>query len=217
MTEPTMGGYMEKIRAELLVNAFSGTNDEDVVDYIAKVLEILHLIKIPNVDPNQLRLHVFPISLSEAASKWRNDEIDGTITTWAELTVIFFHKYYPLSRTSTMVINDEDDGPDYLDFINWLGSKFRNHWRMDGKTKNALWEFWIKGGDKEILMDNMESGDDECEESEIINHLNVDVNSNNNPYLDVRRMFMSNNKGNNNDTTQLGVEYFDMPINYVDH
>nr|GEU93524.1 SGNH hydrolase-type esterase domain-containing protein [Tanacetum cinerariifolium] len=139
MTEPTMGGYMEMIRAELRANTLSGTNDEDVVDHIAKVLEILDLIKIPNVDPDQLRLYVFVISLSAGA---------------------FF--------------DDEDGGPDYLDFINWMGSKFKNHRRMDRKTKNTLWEFWIKGGDKEILMYDIESSDDEWEES---NNTNANADS----------------------------------------
>nr|GEU75332.1 hypothetical protein [Tanacetum cinerariifolium] len=164
MTKPTMGGYMEMIREELRANTLSGTNDEDVVDHIAKVLEILDLIKIPNVDPDQLRLHVFAISLSEGACKWWNDETDGTVTTWVELTDIF-HKYYPLSSTGMIVFDDEDGGPDYLDFVNWMGSKFRNHRRMDRKTKNTLWEFWIKGGNKEILMYDIELSDDEWEES----------------------------------------------------
>ncbi|GJX36199.1 retrovirus-related pol polyprotein from transposon TNT 1-94 [Tanacetum coccineum] len=47
----------------------------------------------------------------ETASKWWKDEMDGTITTWVELTEKFFHKYYPLSRTM-MVIDNEDDGGD---------------------------------------------------------------------------------------------------------
>ncbi|GKC14140.1 hypothetical protein Tco_1010922 [Tanacetum coccineum] len=63
-----------------------------------------------------------------------------------------------------MVIDDEADGPDYLYFINFLNAKFKNHRRIDGKTKNALWEFWIKGGDDEVLNDDIISSDDEREE-----------------------------------------------------
>ncbi|GKF87788.1 hypothetical protein Tco_0258665, partial [Tanacetum coccineum] len=68
---------------ELRANVFSGGNDEELIDHIAKALKILELVKIPNVDPHQLRQHVFLISLTRAASKWWKDAMDGTITTWA--------------------------------------------------------------------------------------------------------------------------------------
>ncbi|GKD79332.1 hypothetical protein Tco_1341953, partial [Tanacetum coccineum] len=148
MTEPALGEYMVEVRVDY------GSNTTNQVDHTTKVLAILELIKILNVDPNQLRMHVFPLSLTGATQKWWIDEVDGKITTWGELTEKFFHKYYPLSHTrkNSLISDDVDDGLDYIDFINWLNSKFRNHRRMDGITKNALWDFWTKGGDDEVLM-----------------------------------------------------------------
>ncbi|GJT97542.1 hypothetical protein Tco_1093060 [Tanacetum coccineum] len=55
-------------------NAFNGIDGGDVIDHTAKVLEILEWIKIPNVDKDQLRLHVFPISLSGHAKEWWDNE-----------------------------------------------------------------------------------------------------------------------------------------------
>nr|GEX57832.1 hypothetical protein [Tanacetum cinerariifolium] len=78
-------------------NSFNGMDESDVTDHIAKVLEITKWIKIPNVDKDELRLHVFSKSLSGDAEKWWNSE--GTTTTWKELTDKFFHKYYLLSHT----------------------------------------------------------------------------------------------------------------------
>ncbi|GJT73051.1 hypothetical protein Tco_1032337 [Tanacetum coccineum] len=155
-------------------NAFNRINGDDVVDHTAKVLAILELIKIPNVDPNQLRQDVFPLSLFGDARKWWIDEIDGKITTWGELTEKLYNKYYRLSHTcnNTSFSNYMDDGPDYLNFINWLNSKFKNHRRMDGKTKNALWKFWIKGGDEKVLLDDIVSSDDKWKEYDNTNHLN---------------------------------------------
>ncbi|GJT96371.1 putative reverse transcriptase domain-containing protein [Tanacetum coccineum] len=66
---------------ELLNNAYRGTKEEDVVDDIAKVLEILDLIKIPNVDTDRLRMHVFPFSLTGVVGKWWIDEGNDKITT----------------------------------------------------------------------------------------------------------------------------------------
>ncbi|GJW39901.1 hypothetical protein Tco_0065746 [Tanacetum coccineum] len=44
---------------ELRNNAYSGSEEEHVIDHIAKVLKILDSIKIPNVDTDQLCMHFF--------------------------------------------------------------------------------------------------------------------------------------------------------------
>ncbi|GKA58489.1 hypothetical protein Tco_0757677, partial [Tanacetum coccineum] len=140
-------------------NAFDGTNGDDVVDHTTKFLAILELIKILDIDPKQLRLHVFSLSLTRDARKWWTDEVEGKITTWGELTEKFFHKYYPLSRTC----NDR---------------------RMDAKTKNALWEFWIKNYEDEISMDDIVSSDEEWMESDNTSHINNNYDSFFKPCLD---------------------------------
>ncbi|GKB08487.1 transcription factor, MADS-box [Tanacetum coccineum] len=67
-----------KLSKELLLelenNAYHGMFHEDVVDHIAKVLELLDLIKIPSVDSHQLRMKVFPLSLADDARQWWIDE-----------------------------------------------------------------------------------------------------------------------------------------------
>ncbi|GJY22059.1 hypothetical protein Tco_0394625 [Tanacetum coccineum] len=93
MVEPILKEFMEKsqtesnlsnndlnieLSKELLLklenNAYHGMFDEDVVDHIAKVLELLELIKIPGVDSHQLRMKVFPLSLADDARQWWIDE-----------------------------------------------------------------------------------------------------------------------------------------------
>ncbi|GKA32540.1 hypothetical protein Tco_0718907 [Tanacetum coccineum] len=107
-------------------NSFNGTDGSDVTDYIAKVLEITEWIKIPNMDKEELRLHVFSKSLSGDAEKWWNGE--GTATTWKELGDKFFHKYYSLSHTYKSKISDDlDHGTDCFEFLYWLASKFDNY------------------------------------------------------------------------------------------
>ncbi|GJR02741.1 reverse transcriptase domain-containing protein, partial [Tanacetum coccineum] len=124
-------------------NTFNGVDKGDVTDHMAKILEISEWIKIPNVDHNQIRLHIFPISLSEHAKEWWDNEIKDTATTWNELSEKFFLKYYPVSHTwNSKIPDDLDNGTDYLEFLDWLGSKFKNHWNMDRNTKNRLWDFY---------------------------------------------------------------------------
>ncbi|GJZ85879.1 hypothetical protein Tco_0651218 [Tanacetum coccineum] len=146
-------------------NSFNGIDGGDVIDYIAKVLEILEWIKIPNVDKNQLQLHVFLISLSERAKEWWDYEIKGTVITWKELSKKFFHKYYPLSHTCHSKIPDDlDNGTDYLEFLEWLGSKFKNYWNMDENTKNGLWNFYVNEYNTKGSISNTEPSKDECDE-----------------------------------------------------
>ncbi|GJV07262.1 hypothetical protein Tco_1344918 [Tanacetum coccineum] len=88
MAEPTLKEFMEKAHIksnlsntnddmdielskkflmELQKNIYHGCFDEDIVDHIAKVLEILNLINIPGVDTHRLRMKVFPLSLANNA------------------------------------------------------------------------------------------------------------------------------------------------------
>ncbi|GKA83175.1 hypothetical protein Tco_0789923 [Tanacetum coccineum] len=143
---------------ELRNNAYSGSEEKDVIDHIAKVLEILDSIKIPNVDTDRLRVHVFPLSLTGAARKCKNN----------------------------MISNDEGDGPDYFEFVTWMNLKFKDHRRMDGMTKSATWHSLVKGGVNNKLMDDIVSRDEEWKESDYVNPPNTDTDSFFKPYLDAQ-------------------------------
>ncbi|GJZ60730.1 hypothetical protein Tco_0616546, partial [Tanacetum coccineum] len=133
-------------------NSFNGVDGSDVTDHIAKVLEITDWIKIPNVDKDELRLHVFSKSLSGDDEKWLKS--DGTATTWKELGNKFFHKYYPLSHTyKSKIPNDLDHGSDYFEFLYWLASKFDNYWELDKNIKKGLWEFYVNEQTKGTIDD----------------------------------------------------------------
>nr|GEZ05992.1 hypothetical protein [Tanacetum cinerariifolium] len=107
-------------------NTFNGVDNGDVTFHMAKILEISEWSKIPNVDDNQIRLHIFPISLSGHAKEWWYNEIKDTTTTWNELSDTFFLKYYPLSHTcNSKIPNDLDNETNYLEFLNWLGIKIQ--------------------------------------------------------------------------------------------
>ncbi|GJY48930.1 hypothetical protein Tco_0438886 [Tanacetum coccineum] len=135
-------------------NTFNGMGGGDVTDHIAKVLKITEWIKIPNVDKNELRLHIFSKSLCGDAEKWWNYEIEGTATTWKELGDKFFHKYYPLSHTcNSKILDDLDNETDYFEFLYWLASKFDNYWEIDKNTKSGLWEFYVNEHTKGTIGD----------------------------------------------------------------
>ncbi|GKG03950.1 hypothetical protein Tco_0314337, partial [Tanacetum coccineum] len=68
-------------------------------------------------------------------------------------------KYYPPSRTGRKIKANEVNtkvewDPTNIEFKNWLASKFCNYKIMDRHTKNALWNYWIKGDDEEVIIVN---------------------------------------------------------------
>nr|GEU55172.1 hypothetical protein [Tanacetum cinerariifolium] len=128
---------------------------------IEKVLEITKWIKIPNVDIDEIRLHVFSKSLSGDAKKWWDNK--GAATTWKELCNNSFHKYYPLSHAYKSNIPDDlGHGTNYFEFLYWLVSKFDSHWELDKNVKNRLWEFYVNGRTKGTIDDLI---NESCNES----------------------------------------------------
>ncbi|GKF06805.1 hypothetical protein Tco_0037473, partial [Tanacetum coccineum] len=122
---------------ELKNNAYHGMFDEYVVDHIAKVPELLDLIKIPGVDSHRLRMKVFPLSLADDARQWWINDGEGKITIWEELVQKFFCKFYPESYDGKDKMLDEGDnwGIDPLEFISRVNSSFKSHMKVDGRTK----------------------------------------------------------------------------------
>ncbi|GJT27943.1 hypothetical protein Tco_0908218 [Tanacetum coccineum] len=100
-TEFKIGDKFVKILHD---NAFNGIDGGDVIDHTSKVLKILEWIKIPNVDKNQLRLHVFLISLSGHAREWWDNEVKV--------------------KSQKMKTDEDDDPDDIADIFNIKGNLF---------------------------------------------------------------------------------------------
>nr|GEU62885.1 copia protein [Tanacetum cinerariifolium] len=82
----------EKYTKCLLILLLNGRVKEDVIGHIAKILEVLDSIEVDGLDPFQLRMITFLLSLSGNARKWWMNEGDGRINTWDELVSKFFSK-----------------------------------------------------------------------------------------------------------------------------
>ncbi|GJW00033.1 hypothetical protein Tco_1555284 [Tanacetum coccineum] len=84
---------------ELHKNAYHGWIDEDVMDHIAKVLEMIDLIYIPGVDSHRLRMKIFPLSLADDARQcWNKRRIDDSILSNNNATTDSFFKPYLITR-----------------------------------------------------------------------------------------------------------------------
>ncbi|GKB81996.1 hypothetical protein Tco_0948891 [Tanacetum coccineum] len=188
--------FSTELLAKLQNNTFSIRCEEDVIGHIGKVLEILDLDKIAGVDPFQLRMKAFPLSLSKGAKEWWMNEGNGNISTWEELVKKFFKKFYPLSRASNydkMCDNDEE-GRDPLEFIPWRNSKFKDHKKVDEIIKHALLYTWIEIGKEEGLLNYEVSNDEEWEEHE---YGNPPIHSFPKPYLNINHHNENNRDADN--------------------
>ncbi|GJY06893.1 hypothetical protein Tco_0373947 [Tanacetum coccineum] len=136
--------FSKELLTELQNNTFSERCEEDVIGHISKVLKILDLVKIAGVDPFQLRMKAFPLSLLKDAKKWWINEGDGNISTWEELVKKFFKKFYPLTCASNYdkMCDDDEEGCDPFEFIPWRNSKNRKEEGLlsDEVLSNKEWE-----------------------------------------------------------------------------
>ncbi|GKA71460.1 hypothetical protein Tco_0777599 [Tanacetum coccineum] len=126
-------GYLEiigKFLEKLSHDAFSGTNGEDAVEYVEKFLNLVEPINIQNICSNRLRLSVFPVSLTDAASEWFREECISSVTTWVDLTEFFLNKFYQPSRTKRVeranvveMLWDQNNN----EFKNWIDKGVNNN------------------------------------------------------------------------------------------
>ncbi|GKA27982.1 hypothetical protein Tco_0714150, partial [Tanacetum coccineum] len=80
----------------------------------------------------------------------------GVIDTWLIRSYkLQLEKYLEIKKQRDTYAREVDTeyNPSNLVFAEWLASKFYNHLEMDWYTKNALWVYWMRGGDEAILSD----------------------------------------------------------------
>ncbi|GJT89861.1 hypothetical protein Tco_1078706 [Tanacetum coccineum] len=80
--------------------------------------------------------------------------MEGVVDTWLIRSYRKqFEEYMEIKRrlgVNEINIDVECDPPN-VEFAIWLASKFNNHMTMDWYTKNALWLYWKRGDDEEVL------------------------------------------------------------------
>ncbi|GJQ96419.1 hypothetical protein Tco_0007558 [Tanacetum coccineum] len=119
---------------------------------------MVDLIYVPGTDSHQLRMKIFPLSLVDDAKEWWISEGDGKITTWEELVETFFYRFYPESYDREDEMLDEGDnwGIDPIKFLSNVNTSFKNHKKVDVRTKKVLFHAWMNGNwNKRRIDDNI--------------------------------------------------------------
>nr|GEV28256.1 hypothetical protein [Tanacetum cinerariifolium] len=131
----------KELLTELRNNADNGAEANDTADHITRFLKIINLVKIQNVNTEQLCVLAFPYSLTGKARRWWMHKGNDKITSWVELVDKFFYKYYPLSYASktndanekgydnTTLIDNDESSDDECD--NDTNQFFDTYWNPD--------------------------------------------------------------------------------------
>ena len=80
---------------------FCGRVNEDANAHLQQFLEICNTIVIRDVEPEAIRLRLFPFSLLGKAKQWFYAQGDA-VNTWEKCSAAFLTKFFPLGKTNTL-------------------------------------------------------------------------------------------------------------------
>ncbi|CAJ2652576.1 unnamed protein product [Trifolium pratense] len=81
---------------------FSGSPTEDPNLHLSVFVQYADTIKANGVEPEAIRLRLFPFSLRDRARAWLQALPSNSITTWNELKKQFLARYFPPSKTAML-------------------------------------------------------------------------------------------------------------------
>ena len=84
----------------VLQHQFTGHPTEDPNEHLGRFLRMENTVKLNGVNPEVIKLHLFPLSLRDIAATWYESLPYGSIDTWEELVEAYLGRFFPPSLTS---------------------------------------------------------------------------------------------------------------------
>lgn len=81
---------------------YGGLAHEDLHEHIRNIIDVCRPFSFNNIFEESFCLRLFPFALMGEATKWLYDLPRNSITTWDELTMAFFVRFFPSSRMMTL-------------------------------------------------------------------------------------------------------------------
>ena len=81
-------------------NQFIGHLIEDPNEHMGRFLRMANTVKLNDVRPEVIKLHLFPFSLRDIATTWYESLPYGLVNTWEELVEAYLGRFFPLSLTT---------------------------------------------------------------------------------------------------------------------
>ena len=82
---------------------FRGLPSENPNAQLASFIEVCDTVKCNGVTEEALRLHLFPLSLSDRAKHWLTSQPPDSITSWNDLVQKFLIKIFPPAKIAQLV------------------------------------------------------------------------------------------------------------------
>jgi hypothetical protein len=82
-------------------NPFCGLPSEDANVHLQNFLELCNTIKIKDVQPDAIKLRLFPFSLVGKAKQWFYKN-PMAIDTWAKCSAAFLARFFPMGKTNAL-------------------------------------------------------------------------------------------------------------------
>ena len=79
---------------------FTGHPNEDPNEYLGRFLRMANTVKLNEVNPDIIKLQLFPFSLRDVATNWFESMPYGSIDSWEELVEAFMERFFLLALTS---------------------------------------------------------------------------------------------------------------------
>ena len=86
-------------------NQFGGSAVEDAGMHLNTFTEICDMMCIKDIDPDAVKLRLFPFSLRGRAKEWLLSLPRNTITSWVGCTSLFMTKFSPPAKTMQLRSN----------------------------------------------------------------------------------------------------------------
>ena len=82
---------------------FHGLPSENLNAHLTSFIEVCDTVKYNGVTEEDLRLHLFPLSLSIRAKHWLTSQSPNFITSWNDLVQKFLTKFFSPSKIAQLV------------------------------------------------------------------------------------------------------------------
>ena len=81
-------------------NQFTGHPSEDLNEHLGRFLRMANRMKMNGVNPNVIKLKLFPFSLRDLAGSWFESLPYGSLRNWEELVEAYLNQFFPPALTS---------------------------------------------------------------------------------------------------------------------
>ena len=83
-------------------NQFTGHPSKDPNKHFDRFLRITSIVKLNGVNPDVIKLQLFPFSLRDIATSWFESLPYGLVNNWEELVEAYLSRFFPHALTSEM-------------------------------------------------------------------------------------------------------------------